>query len=61
VISADRRGLSEIALSLNHLDYVDKEVRDSACLTIKTRNFVKKVEADIDQQIEWLETGPAAI
>jgi len=46
---------------LNHLDYVDARVRDNAELTTKARHFVKKVEAEIDQEIDWLGTGPAAI
>jgi adenylosuccinate synthase len=46
---------------LNHLDYVDARVRDNADLTARAHDFVKKVEAEINQQIDWLGTGPAAI
>lgn len=45
---------------LNHLDYVD--ARTHGCLlTAKARGFIKKVEVEIDQQIDWFGTGPAAI
>jgi adenylosuccinate synthase len=46
---------------LNHLDYVDARVRDNAELTTKARQFVKNVETEIDQKIDWIGTGPAAI
>jgi adenylosuccinate synthase len=45
---------------LNHLDYVDPQVRDMV-LTPKAGDFVEKVEAVIGRQIDWLGTGPAHV
>jgi adenylosuccinate synthase len=45
---------------LNHLDYVDPQVRDMV-LTAKARDFVEKVEAAIDREIDWLGSGPAHV
>ena len=45
---------------LNHLDYVDPDVRNKP-LTTKARQFVEMVEAGIGRQIDWLGTGPATI
>src|SRR5262249_48770819 len=45
---------------LNHLDYVDWQVRSGA-LTEKARSFVERVEGQIDRQIDWIGTGPADI
>jgi adenylosuccinate synthase len=45
---------------LNHLDYVDPQVRDMV-LSPKARDFIEKVEAAICRQIAWLGTGPANV
>ena len=43
-----------------HLDYVDPHVR-AACLTAKAREFVEKIEHDIERRVDWLGTGPESI
>jgi adenylosuccinate synthase len=45
---------------LNHLDYVDPRVREGL-LTMKARDFVEKVEADIVRRVDWLGTGQSQI
>jgi adenylosuccinate synthase len=45
---------------LNHLDYVDPQVRDMV-LTPKARGFVEEVEAAVCRQIDWLGTSPAHV
>src|SRR6266436_266055 len=42
---------------LNHLDYVDPEVRDGS-LTAKARAFVEMVEEGIGRRVDWLGIGP---
>ncbi|MFZ0695249.1 MAG: adenylosuccinate synthetase, partial [Alphaproteobacteria bacterium] len=45
---------------LNHLDYVDPRVRAGG-LTAKAREFVERIEHDIERRVDWLGTGPAGI
>ena len=45
---------------LNHLDYVDPRVRAGG-LTDKAREFVEKIERDIERRVDWLGTGPGSI
>jgi adenylosuccinate synthase len=45
---------------LNHLDYVDWQVRSGA-LTEKARSFVERVEDQIDHRVDWIGTSPADI
>jgi adenylosuccinate synthase len=45
---------------LNHLDYVDPQVRDG-CLTAKASAFVEKVEAGIGRRVDWLGIGPGRL
>jgi adenylosuccinate synthase len=45
---------------LNHLDYVDPRVR-AVGVTPKAREFVEKIERDIERRVDWLGTGPASI
>jgi adenylosuccinate synthase len=45
---------------LNHLDYVDPQVREGL-LPAKARAFVEKIEAEISRQIDWLGTGPGQV
>lgn len=45
---------------LNHLDYVDPQVRDG-CLTAKASAFVEKVEAGIGRRVDWLGIGPGQV
>jgi adenylosuccinate synthase len=47
-------------LVLNHLDYVDPQVRDGD-LTAKAAAFVEKVEAGIGRGIDWLGIGPGQV
>jgi adenylosuccinate synthase len=42
---------------LNHLDYVDGQVR-GGCLSTKAAAFVEKVEAAIGQSVDWLGIDP---
>jgi len=42
---------------LNHLDYVDPEVRQGF-LTAKAHAFVEKVETAIGRHVDWLGVGP---
>jgi adenylosuccinate synthase len=45
---------------LNHLDYVDPQVRDGQ-LTPKAGAFVDKVEAGIGRRVDWLGIGPGQV
>jgi adenylosuccinate synthase len=45
---------------LNHLDYVDPQVRGGS-LSAKARLFVEKIEAEIGRKVDWLGTGPGAV
>ncbi len=45
---------------LNHLDYVEPEVRKGA-FGVKSRTFVQEVEESIRHPISWVGTGPASV
>jgi adenylosuccinate synthase len=45
---------------LNHVDYVDAEVREGH-FTNFARNFVRNIEETIDRKLSWLGTGPASL
>ena len=45
---------------LNHLDYVDPDVRHAG-LTAKAQDFLEWVESEIEHRVDWLGTGPAGI
>ena len=45
---------------LNHLDYIDPRVRAGG-LTAKAREFVEKIEQDIDRRVDWLGIGPGSM
>jgi adenylosuccinate synthase len=45
---------------LNHLDYVDPQVR-SGSLTTKAAAFVEQVEAGIARVVDWLGIGPGRV
>src|SRR5262249_37479630 len=45
---------------LNHLDYVDRNVRHGK-LTTKAADFVRGIEASIGRRVDWIGTGPADI
>jgi adenylosuccinate synthase len=45
---------------LNHLDYVDPQVRGGA-FSEKARDFVEKVEIGIGRRVDWLGTGSAHV
>jgi adenylosuccinate synthase len=45
---------------LNHLDYVDPQVR-GGFLTAKTHAFIEKIEIDIGRRVDWLGTGPGNV
>jgi adenylosuccinate synthase len=45
---------------LNHLDYVDPNVRDGR-LTATAVSFVEEIEASIGRHIDWLGIGPAEV
>jgi adenylosuccinate synthase len=45
---------------LNHLDYVDPQVRDGS-LTRKAAAFIEKIEVNIDRHVDWLGIGPGEV
>jgi adenylosuccinate synthase len=45
---------------LNHVDYVDAEVREGH-FTNFARNFVRNIEEKIGRKLSWLGTGPASL
>lgn len=46
---------------LNHLDYIDMQVRDSSDLTVKALNFVNSLSSIVRRPINGLGTGPNKI
>jgi adenylosuccinate synthase len=45
---------------LNHLDYIDPKV-SNGILTNKARKFVKKIESEIGQKVDWVGVSPEKI